>query len=189
MQKKGHLLIASTIKPLFPKYHFWLSLGSIFPDILVHTYLRGHTFAAAADITFARIERLRTHGRLNRRSLFMLGYILHYVEDFFTFPHNPTFYGSLLDHPRYEIRQYSFLKETAPALGSGEKPLCLTGQLLELHDAYLAETPGLITDRKYIFEAAECVARYFSTELSANEASARLAPNPLISAFFALMNY
>ncbi|MCI7522979.1 zinc dependent phospholipase C family protein [Roseburia hominis] len=188
MQKKGHLLVASALKPFFPKYHFWLSLGSICPDLLFHTFIKGHTYPAAWDMTVLRIGHLRENGRLNRRSLFMLGYILHYVEDFFTLPHNPVYRGTLLGHPLYEKKQYDFFKATVPALPADSAVPDLIEELKLLHAQYLAETPGLVCDRAYIFRAAACTARYFAAEFAANEISARLTPNPVITAFFSLLN-
>lgn len=188
MQKKGHLLVASTLKPLFPKYHFWLSLGSICPDLLFHTFMKGHTYTAAWDATALRIERLQENGRLNRRSLFKLGYILHYIEDFFTLPHNPIYRGTLPGHPLYEKRQYAFFKATVPLLPADSAVLDLTEELKVLHDHYLTETPGLVSDRAYIFRAATCTARYFAAEFAANEISARLTPNPVVTAFLTLLH-
>ena len=44
MNKYGHVTVTKRLTPKLKKRHdFALRLGSIMPDILLHTYIKGHT--------------------------------------------------------------------------------------------------------------------------------------------------
>ena len=45
MNKYGHVTVTKRLTPMLKKRHdFALRLGSIMPDILLHTYIKGHTW-------------------------------------------------------------------------------------------------------------------------------------------------
>lgn len=100
MNKIGHLKVTEWIAEIVGiEYKFWLKLGSILPDILVPTYLTGHTRTASFGL---RITKLQQRGKKNRYSYLKLGYLIHYIEDYFTFPHNNWFTGNLVEHVQFE---------------------------------------------------------------------------------------
>ena len=79
MNKNGRLFITKSVTvELLAKYRFWIKLGSIAPDLLFHTYLRGHTWDTTFDRNSIHMERLWEHGHMNRWSCFKLGYLLPY---------------------------------------------------------------------------------------------------------------
>lgn len=65
MNKKSHIVFTKKMNIEVPsRCRVGLLVGSILPDILVHTYLTGHTWKASGAM------------------------ILHYIEDFFTMSHS-----------------------------------------------------------------------------------------------------
>lgn len=50
MNKYGHVTVTKRLTPNLKKRHdFALRLGSIMPDILLHTYIKGHTWDSSYD--------------------------------------------------------------------------------------------------------------------------------------------
>ncbi len=86
-------------------------LGSVSPDYLPFTYLRGfwrsramlghNTKYSMAHIQRS-IKRLQKRGVETRRDCFALGTLMHYLADSFTFPHTESFEGNMSAHRRYE---------------------------------------------------------------------------------------
>ena len=68
--------------------HVGLLVGSILPDIVVHTYLTGHTWKASGEMILNKLEKLEQSDSLNIWTALRLGMILHYIEDFFTMSHS-----------------------------------------------------------------------------------------------------
>lgn len=106
------IYIPENIRPFF----IW---GSIEPDYNVFTYLRGsirkqvlrgHNYDNVIDSINSLITRLQD-GMKNKYSYFyLLGKLIHYVADAFTFPHNKEFEGSLAEHCRYEHKLHNEMK-------------------------------------------------------------------------------
>lgn len=91
-------------------YKRWLLFGSILPDLLYHTYISGHTWEGAFQKSIRGMKWLECFGGLNRISCLYLGYLLHYIEDSFTLPHNKAFQGNLMAHIEYERKFSDFLE-------------------------------------------------------------------------------
>ena len=49
MQKRGHILVTKKLIPLCMKHRNWVIFGSICPDLLLHTFIKGHTYQAKHD--------------------------------------------------------------------------------------------------------------------------------------------
>ena len=160
MNKYGHVTVTKRLTPKLKKRHdFALRLGSIMPDILLHTYIKGHTWDSSYHKVPRRLQRLERHGRMNCFSFLSLGYALHYIEDYFTFPHNRTFDGSLRQHNTYEKHLKNELKafvESGRADVYAEKNLRFDtlNQLLdyirERHNVYLDRKRSIEEDIHYI---------------------------------------
>jgi hypothetical protein len=96
--------------------------------------------------------------------------IMHYLADYFTFPHNPGFCGKVKEHIEYErsllisINQYF-----------GKKPIFQEGNhkvsqddyidyILKAHSDYLTQNISLETDCNYItrvcFLVASCIVKH-----------------------------
>ena len=174
MNKIGHLKVTEWIaESVGIEYKFWLKLGSILPDILVHTYLTGHTWATAFHKTGIRITKLQQCGKQSRYSYLKLGYILHYIEDYFTFPHNNWFVGSLAEHVRFETELTAHLFSWNYSINNLKNTKAMSAEQLlsyleELHLQYQQEKPGLDNDIKYIWEAVHCVLDSFVAEFQKN---------------------
>lgn len=66
MNKYGHVTVTKRLTPKLKKRHdFALRLGSIMPDILLHTYIKGHTWDSSYNKISRRLQRLERHGRMN----------------------------------------------------------------------------------------------------------------------------
>lgn len=176
MNKIGHLKVTEWIaESVGIEYKFWLKLGSILPDILVHTYVTGHTWTASFHKTGLRITKLQQHGKKNRYSYLKLGYLIHYIEDYFTFPHNNWFTGNLAEHVQFEteLTEHLFsLNNPGNDIKSTNHPMPaeqLISFLEELHLQYQQEQPDFDNDIKYILEAAHCVIYSFVVEFQENQ--------------------
>ena len=81
-------------------------LGSILPDIRPSFVTKKHEYNGTYEEVQESIRRLTTDCNLllrNRRVYCRrMGEVIHYVADYFTFPHNSCYPGSLKDHCRYE---------------------------------------------------------------------------------------
>ena len=110
MNKYGHVTVTKRLTPKLKKRHdFALRLGSIMPDILLHTYIKGHTWDSSYNKVSRRLQRLERHGRMNCFSFLSLGYALHYIEDYFTFPHNSWYPEPMSEHVLYEIKFMNYI--------------------------------------------------------------------------------
>lgn len=112
MRKKSHILLARYIADQMESAHELQNhrkafcLGSILPDIKPSFLTMKHEFGE----TFYDVERkihdltvnCTLHGRNPRTYWRDLGEVIHYMADYFTFPHNETFSGTLLEHGQYE---------------------------------------------------------------------------------------
>jgi len=111
MRKKSHILLASylvrdiqTEQLLQHKKAF--CLGSILPDCKPSFLTTKHEFQGTFDMVQGRIENLskkeRYFGNNQRAYVRQIGEVIHYIADYFTFPHNNTYTGNLKDHCTYE---------------------------------------------------------------------------------------
>lgn len=72
MNKYGHVTVTKRLTPKLKKRHdLALRLGSIMPDILLHTYIKGHTWDSSYNKISRRLQRLERHGRMNCFSFFV----------------------------------------------------------------------------------------------------------------------
>lgn len=82
--------------------------GCISPDINPLTYIKGHTYSST--ISYVKNTLSRLHSRLKSpMDYFDLGRAVHFIGDYFTFPHTPLFNGSLSAHIGYERRLHSHI--------------------------------------------------------------------------------
>lgn len=147
-------------------------LGSILPDILVYTYLRGHTWEDRSPQVFKKIRKYE--GKSQHFFFFFLKYgcLLHYIEDFFTWTHNSSYEGTIREHVNYEYRLYDYMvsREGQPGIDgdlnlSAHMPVQTAEQLIsrvnDLHETYMETEPEMVTDQYYITKVAGMVAQFF----------------------------
>lgn len=172
MDKIGHLVMTKSLAGNVHRAHkAALLLGSILPDLLVYTYLTGHTWEATLEQITDRMELLEEKGRGGFFSYLKLGWILHYVEDYFTYPHNTIFEGTISEHYAYEKKMTKWMREGA--LKRMAVPVCkklnsaseVEDRLNELHEKYLLEDMCYENDTAYmrqiVSEILNCYAELF----------------------------
>lgn len=172
MDKIGHLVITKSLSGNLQGTHkAALLIGSVLPDFLVYTYLTGHTWEATFEQITKQMESLEEKGRGRSFSYLKLGWMLHYVEDYFTYPHNTIFEGTIPEHYAYEKKMTKWMREGA--LDDMPQPVCkkldsaaqVSERLQELHDRYLQEEMCYENDTAYmrqmVLEIMNCYAEIF----------------------------
>lgn len=123
MRKKSHISLARYIVSdlgnmeiglLEHKKAFYL--GSILPDCKPSFLTTKHeiegTFAKFCEDLEKLFVKYNVFNDFNARAFYRdLGQLIHYLADYFTFPHNKIYEGSLKDHCVYEKQLKLTLKE------------------------------------------------------------------------------
>lgn len=126
MRKKSHISLARyMVKSLddeeLRKHKFSFYLGSILPDIKPSFLYKRHEMSGTFPSIREHIKRLsegqKAIEKKGRKYYMDLGQISHYLADYFTFPHNKIYSGSLKEHCSYEER---LKKDLRAYLCSGE---------------------------------------------------------------------
>ena len=112
MRKKSHIGLARFLTDYkhqeFLVHRYFFYAGSILPDCRPSFITTRHNIESTLPLIQEYMERVRLHrirtmnAYLNRRDCITLGPILHYIADYFTYPHNSIYPGSLKDHCDYE---------------------------------------------------------------------------------------
>ena len=111
MRKKSHILLAGYLadqmwaNESLQMHRKAFCLGNILPDIKPSFITKRHEFFGTFDEIQERMREL-VNTRLNETNQRVywrrLGEVIHYMADYFTFPHNRTYTGSLAAHNHYE---------------------------------------------------------------------------------------
>lgn len=173
MRKKSHIslsrfLINSIDKEELTQHKKAFYIGSILPDCIPSFVTRRHTFDDTFHIVQREIECLLTEHSLtdeiDARFCRKLGVVTHYIADYFTFPHNKNYPGSLKDHCKYENILKHRLKEYVQRLNSHETLITRNEEVqftsLEelfiyierIHNKYLMKLSEIKQDIVYIVE-------------------------------------
>lgn len=120
MRKKSHISLAKYIvgslgEQELMKHKKAFYLGSILPDCKPSFLTVKHEIEG----TFPKIQQelkklveLQQSSKINMRVFYRnLGEMIHYIADYFTFPHNAKFTGNLKDHCIYEKHLKKSLKD------------------------------------------------------------------------------
>ncbi|MCM1106752.1 MAG: zinc dependent phospholipase C family protein [Blautia sp.] len=161
MNKFGHVTITKNLirgMDLKRRHRFCLTFGSILPDILVYTYAGGHRRSSTQEMVFGKMKKLARSGRRDCLSFLRLGYILHYVEDYFTYPHNDWFTHGTKRHFSHECRlaicAWDHRRRPLPPDVCRPMPVsALPGYIVRLHGHYAAGRPCIARDYHYIRRA------------------------------------
>ncbi len=169
MRKKSHLALARYLlngmgnEPLRRRWKAFY-FGSVLPDLKPSFVTKRHEYEATFDLVAGKLRALScAEGDCpvdSMRYIMDLGQVLHYIADYFTFPHNPNYPGNLKAHCLYEKRLKKRLREYVredgllPVCGSA---LCGVDEILEdiqrLHRAYMETPSNVERDCDYITEA------------------------------------
>lgn len=111
MRKKSHISLAGYLADRVQtdelmKHRKAFCLGSILPDCKPSFLTTKHEFDGTFNKVQKRIKKLTTATdkmeNNSRAYVRQLGEVIHYTADYFTFPHNKNYEGSLKDHCHYE---------------------------------------------------------------------------------------
>jgi len=124
MTKKSHISLAKYIvdslnEQELMKHKKAFYFGSILPDCKPSFLTTRHEIRGTFEKVEEEIKRLTTGENIqNMRAFFRdLGQVIHYIADYFTFPHNEHYQGNLKDHCVYEEKLKRSLREY---ISSGE---------------------------------------------------------------------
>ena len=103
VRKKSHILLARYLADQMPANESLQShrkafcLGNILPDIQPSFVTKRHEYFGTFDEVQGKIRRLVQSGAGYNDRVFWRrsGEVMHYIADYFTFPHNKTFDGTL----------------------------------------------------------------------------------------------
>ena len=177
MRKKSHISLAGQIMDSMEldnvfDYRLPFYVGSIWPDCRPSFVTTPHKF----DITFDDIERkiskfIANYDKdkgMNMRRCAGLGVIIHYIADYFTFPHNEIYPGNLKDHCMYEKELKLYLREYLNSEEAMEKQsslrdFCSVESLIDFirqeHREYLRTFHSVAEDCRYIIQLCRNVVR------------------------------
>lgn len=111
MRKKSHISLARyLVRHLeaegLEEHQKAFYLGNILPDCRPSFLTKKHEFSSTFEEIKEKIESLICNYGLyytNARAYFRnLGEVMHYIADYFTFPHNKHYHGTLKEHCKYE---------------------------------------------------------------------------------------
>lgn len=119
MRKKSHILLARCLADHvqagdLQHHRKAFCFGSILPDLKPSFLTTKHAFNVNFDSVQERIKALTVDCNIDERNARVywrqLGEVTHHVADYFTFPHNDTYEGTLLEHGQYEAELKRSLK-------------------------------------------------------------------------------
>jgi len=140
-------------------------VGSILPDCVPSFITRRHSIEETFDILRDEIIKITDDYEMEKGITKYytkhLGVVTHYIADYFTFPHNRTFEGTMKEHCVYENELKFALREyvhSAEAIMDRTKNSILktVDEILdfikEMHEEYLKVASKVKVDCKYIVE-------------------------------------
>ena len=175
MRKKSHVSLALQICKGMDdkeaiKHPYVFCFGSILPDcvpsFLTTPHRKEETFEKVQNKIIKFIQKYNQKSGCNYRRTIQLGEIAHYIADYFTFPHNDNYEGSLVDHCHYEnalkheLRRYIYSGEAMaqlsniPSYGTYEE---LKAYIEQQHKTYIQKKSDVYTDSQYIVKVCMVV--------------------------------
>lgn len=168
MRKKSHISLARFLvrkagDDVLRRRWKAFYVGSLLPDCRPSFLTVHHEYEETFDLVERKIRSLTEDaGRRpedSMRYMIDLGQIFHYIADYFTFPHNSNYSGSLKDHCIYEkylkFRLRSYIRERACVLCAEEgEQLYSVEDILDYirrnHREYMKEFRSVEEDCEYI---------------------------------------
>ena len=166
MRKKSHISLAKYIvdslnEQNLQKHKKAFYLGSILPDCKPSFLTTRHEIQETFDQVERKIYRLSSGENVKNLRVYFrdLGQVIHYVADYFTFPHNRNYTGTLKDHCTYEKRLKQSLKEyirSGEAARNSEKarrfrsPEAICEFIRRAHEAYMSRKTNVERDCRMI---------------------------------------
>lgn len=168
MRKKSHISLAGYIvsnmdRQDLIKHRKAFYLGSILPDCKPSFLTTKHEYGQTFEKLKEDMKRLTivTDININNKRAYWrnVGQVIHYVADYFTFPHNKNYEGNLKDHCLYEkdlkfkLREYIKSGEAQKNITSFvrlESLDALFQFIAKAHAEYVSFKRSVVEDCKYI---------------------------------------
>lgn len=193
MRKKSHISLAKYIVedmkvPELEAHRKAFYLGSILPDCKPSFLTRRHEFEGTFAIVTDQICELAKKDVWKHQNLRVymrhLGEVIHYIADYFTFPHNINYDGNLKDHCYYEKALKFRLREYVT---SGEAfreqveekhfttPEAIVNFIRNVHKEYLSRKHNVEEDCHYIVRVCRQVVQGILNLINSTSRSSLLA--------------
>ncbi len=155
MRKKSHISLAKGVingLDIGDRINHRLSffVGSIWPDCTPSFLTKRHCIDETFDILAVNMEKFlekyKTNKDMSILSTWRMGIVMHYIADYFTYPHNSHYTGGFKQHCIYEEelkhRMYSFVADVKNAISQYDVPVfASTSQIKDYiknrHNAYM----------------------------------------------------
>lgn len=163
MRKKSHWRLADYLirDHERPAIELMFKVGSVAPDFMLRSMIQGHSYETTAQRVERRIVKLEENGRWNLVSAYRLGYVTHYLADYFTAPHNVHGEFGFREHCVFEKEQLRLLRCQLSTQWQSPKQYEAQTDVMEYlrnqHDAYLEQIPEVANDCNYIVNVTEQV--------------------------------
>lgn len=162
----GHFLLDCTNHIGLQQHQRVFLLGCIEPDYNLVTYIHGiwqykNLCGHNAGNSFSHIkncfEQIQSKGLHTAKDYFVLGTVIHYIADAFTWPHNIFWEKSLIEHAAYEKELHQFFSHELETNGKRviEKISSLLDTYSDLHNEYGTAFHSPETDCRYIITACK----------------------------------
>lgn len=143
------------------------------PDILVYTYAYGHSYNQSLEHMIELISSLQTKKKESLINSIKMGYILHYFQDFFTYPHNTNYPGTIVEHGTYEMSLLNRIRKGNLPQTYDSFARCMNKEeLLEyimlLHASYETKPQGIENDLFYITQVTNDITSYLQHQFQMN---------------------
>lgn len=163
MRKKSHWRLADYLirENERPAIELMFKIGSVAPDFMIRSMVQGHSYDTTTQRVERRIAKLEESGRWNLVSAYRLGYVTHYLADYFTAPHNAPEAFGFRAHCVFEKEQLRLLRYQLNTHWEDFKQYEVQGDVMEylraVHEEYLEHSPEVETDCDYIVNVTEQV--------------------------------
>lgn len=168
MRKKSHVLLGRYLADQMSEVYSLqqhrkaFCLGNIMPDLRPSFLTTRHEFFGTFNQLQSKMRELveKNPEEENARVYWRrFGEVMHYMADYFTFPHNKNFTGNLYEHNKYEKHLKNHLKRYIES-GAADRMVILPvnfGSFRELveyignaHERYLLKERNIAEDVQYI---------------------------------------
>ncbi|MBQ4283546.1 MAG: zinc dependent phospholipase C family protein [Lachnospira sp.] len=175
MRKKSHISLANYLldsidSELLEQHRKAFIVGSVLPDCKPSFVTERHSIEETFDKVTEFVEKLTInhmdYRRISTAYCRKLGEVTHYVADYFTYPHNDVYEGSLKDHCVYEgelkhalvdfIDSQQFVINHNIAK-SFKEPCDLCNYIRKMHQEYLNMEINIAVDCMYIVSLCQIV--------------------------------
>jgi hypothetical protein len=168
MRKKSHISLAKYLldnvdSRLLDEHRKAFILGSILPDCKPSFVTTKHNMEETFSMVCEFISSLTVNSwefkKISTAYCRRLGEVTHYLADYFTFPHNAVFNGTLREHCSYEKKLKFALKEyihggevevNSNIVKTFTTPAQLCDYVKKIHDRYLTCIKNVESDCHYI---------------------------------------